>query len=161
VCEANGETLATMYSAEDFADVKTARDDAGRDADNHWVGGYIGDGDAGADNSCSTIGDMWAYWKEKDANGQTVEYIIVDGADVNDGPHSQQGFTSWFTPPGGTGLPFEEIEVSTDCECWENDQNQDATRYAMRLQGAPGNWRWRCNNQPGYAMCQAGPPGVS
>ena len=139
-----------MYSAEDFAAVQAARGAAGRDGngDHHWVGGYIGDGETGAANSCSTTGNMWAYWKEKDTNAQTFEYIIRDGDEVNDGPHSKQGFTSWYSDP-----PFTEIATYQTCGC-----PQDPTGYALRLHDVAGNWRWRCNDQPGYAMCQAGPP---
>jgi len=34
----------------------------------------------------------------------------------------------------------------------EGDQ-QDATGFALRLHGAQSTWKFRCNNQPGFAMC--------
>ena len=35
----------------------------------------------------------------------------------------------------------------------EGDQ-QDATGFALRLHGAQSTWKFRCNNQPGFALCQ-------
>ena len=37
----------------------------GQDKIHHWLGGYIGDDDAGGDDSCETTAGMYAYWKEK------------------------------------------------------------------------------------------------
>ena len=31
---------------------------------------------------------------------------------------------------------------------------QDATGFALRLHGAQFTWKFRCNNQPGFALCQ-------
>ena len=80
-CEAHKETLATIYSQTEFVAVKKAMgegegdgkaDDGSKAGQHHWVGGYIGDDDAGGDNSCSTTAGMFAYWKEKDVDGNQV-----------------------------------------------------------------------------------------
>ena len=86
------------------------------------------------------------------------EYIIADG-DSDDpssstDPYNRQAFQGpWF----GSG-PFDEIKVSKACGCTESGKNQDATQYALRLHvGIDGiKWRFRCNDQKGYAMCQPG-----
>ena len=39
----------------------------------------------------------------------------------------------------------------------EGDQ-QDATGFALRLHGAQSTWKFRCNNQPGFALCQKPAP---
>jgi hypothetical protein len=80
-CEAHKETLATIYSQAEFDAVKKAMgegegdgkaDDGSKAGQHHWIGGYIGDDDAGGDDSCSTTAGMFAYWKEKDVDGNQV-----------------------------------------------------------------------------------------
>jgi hypothetical protein len=101
------------------------------------------------------------------ATSPTQEYIIADGDsdDRSTDPYNRQAFRDeagdevampWF----GSG-PFDEIKVSKACGCTESGKNQDATQYALRLHvgidGIDGiKWRFRCNDQKGYAMCQPG-----
>ena len=83
----------------------------------------------------------------------TQEYIIADGDDNG----NRQAFnTEWYQDKG----PFDEIKARADadagdCECKKSGKNQDATKFGLRLHEG-GKWRFRCNDQPGYAMCQPG-----
>ena len=97
------------------------------------------------------------------ANSPTQEYIIADGDDNG----NRQAFnTEWFDPDDENKGPFDEIKARADaeagdCECSKSGKNQDATQYALRLHvgidGIDGiKWRFRCNDQKGYAMCQPG-----
>ena len=63
-CARAGETLATIYSQTEETLAKEAVQD-GHAGEHHWLGGYIGDDDAGGDDSCTTTAGMYAYWKEK------------------------------------------------------------------------------------------------
>ena len=43
------------------------------------------------------------------------------------------------------------------CGCQKSGatgDQQDATRFALRLHGAQFTWKFRCNNQPSFALCQ-------
>jgi len=80
--------------------------------------------------------------------------------DPDEVPYNRQTFpkaagdpeTEWF---GNNKGPFGEIKVSTSCGCTKlTGDEQDATRYALRLHGAQSKWRFRCNDQPGFALCQ-------
>ena len=99
------------------------------------------------------------------ANSPTQEYIIADGDsdDRSTDPYNRQAFRDeagdevalpWF---GTSGDPFDEIKVSNTCGCQKptsppSDQ-QDATRFALRFHNGD-KWRFECNNQPGFALCQ-------
>ena len=60
--------------------------------------------------------------------------------------------------------PFVDIKGKIEngamkwyCGCQKSGatgDQQDATRYALRLHGAQFKWRFRCNDQPGFALCQ-------
>ena len=85
-----------------------------------------------------------------------------DSDDPNTDPYNRQAFRDeagnevampWFQNKG----PFGEIKVSDDCGCQKSGatgDQQDATGYALRLHGAQFKWRFRCNDQPGFALCQ-------
>ena len=85
-----------------------------------------------------------------------------DSDDPNTDPYNRQAFRDeagnevampWFQNKG----PFGEIKVSDDCGCQKSGatgDQQDATRYALRLHGAQFTWKFRCNNQPSFALCQ-------
>ena len=90
------------------------------------------------------------------ANSPTQEYIIADGDDNG----NRQAFNTvvpgplWFQDKG----PFDEIKARADagagdCECKASGKNQDATKFALRFHNGD-KWRFRCNNQPGFALCQ-------
>lgn len=87
------------------------------------------------------------------ANSPTQEYIIADGDDNG----NRQAFNAeWYQDKG----PFDEIKARADadagdCECKASGKNQDATKFGLRLHNGD-KWRFRCNDQPGYAMCQPG-----
>ena len=91
------------------------------------------------------------------ANSPTQEYIIADGDDNG----NRQAFnTEWFDPDDENKGPFDEIKARADaeagdCECSKSGKNQDATKFGLRLHNGD-KWRFRCNDQPGYAMCQPG-----
>ncbi len=97
-----------------------------------------------------------------------------DSDDPEKDPYNRQAFTSWFQNKG----PFDEIkgsvvEVADPSECtpskgtmfdgvcmkWycgcqqPGGVEQDATGFGLRLQATAMNWRFRCNDQPGFALC--------
>ena len=57
--------------------------------------------------------------------------------------------------------PFVDIKGSNTCGCQKKvatGDQQDATGFALRLHGAQSTWKFRCNNQPGFALCQKPAP---
>ena len=80
---------------------------------------------------------------------------MADGDDLD---KNQQKFTEWYTnEKQNVNNWFDEIKGSNTCGCQKKGatgDQQDATGYALRLHGAQFKWRFRCNDQPGFALCQ-------
>ena len=80
---------------------------------------------------------------------------MADGDDLD---KNQQKFTEWYTnEKQNVNNWFDEIKGSNTCGCQKptsppSDQ-QDATRFALRFHNGD-KWRFECNNQPGFALCQ-------
>ena len=141
-CEHQGMRLATLYSADDQTAALAARQAAGQGAFNHWIGGYIADDDG----ERSTVEDMRAYWKELDEAGTPLEAIITEG---DDWVAHTQAYTLWFlqrTTATANNSPFTEIQANTFT---------DPRAFGLQLRGSNGYWRYRADNQPAYALCQA------
>ena len=137
-CESLGLRLATLYSAEDqAAAVPRAAAGQGSASSNHWTGGYVRD----LDSDHATVADMHFYWEERDADGNALEAIIVEG---DDWLAHTQAYTNWYLQRNDVAAsPFSEVQANT---------NHPVNDF-VQLRGNQGRWRYRASNQAAYALC--------
>ena len=56
---------------------------------------------------------------------------------------------------GDKGTMFDGVCMKWYCGCQRaGGVEQDATGFGLRLHGEQSTWKFRCNNQPGFALCQ-------